>query len=899
MVRIRLREDTVATIDDVITWARTLPAWQGDVVRRLLVAGERPLTAQDYSEILAFAKAELKLAAPPENAKPVPPAAGKFSGAPATTVAVKLLSITDVRNVNIIKSGQTQPFAENGVTVVYGNNGSGKSGYSRILKLACHARDKEERILSDVFSAASAGTPRATLQIKQDANPKDILWSQGTPADPVLTNITVFDGRCARVITDDRNEISYLPYGGEVFQKTAEIVLKVRNELEAEITQLVPIQDSAVMPKTPSALFVESLSENTKDEAIDAATSWTPQDELELSNQVELARTSDSIKATEEVTRLDKIKRRVSDTLATATGLARECAALTNEAIENALAELNAAQLAHATAVEERKAPEPLPGVASTNQWEILYRAAKKYSEEIAYPGEPFPKTTDAVCVLCQQPLSEEAVARFARFKKFMEDATSAVLAAKRSALESIRKKMEPLVPLAGAALESICDEITALDVTAAESLRVFHEGVSARKVAGLALLKEGESPDKVAFLPPWPASSDATLREVIQKLTRSVTDITNAAKPEEYQKLIANVAELKSRKALSLRKGDVRVFVVTARRNADLGRAAASLRTQEITRQGTTVIRKNLTPELITAFNAELIALGATRVPISVKPSGASGETAHEMLLKGANPPGKTRTSQILSEGEARVIAIAGFLAELKLAPHANGIVLDDPVSSLDHVFTGKIAARLALEGLKRQVIIFTHNIAFLVELEDARTALAKAGTPVALAVHTLRRDGKSAGITTDGAPWYALKVTQRTQYLMERAAKIKPLYQSNPLEYNEKAAHLYGLLREAWESCVEDDLFYNVVCRYRNSVQTLKLIQVMIEDPDIHQIDLQMSKASTWMTGHDKSKALSDDRPSPDELLNDIEALRAFSKKLIDRRKETEKRRKEQLKV
>ena len=54
---------------------------------------------------------------------------------------------------------------------------------------------------------------------------------------------------------------------------------------------------------------------------------------------------------------------------------------------------------------------------------------------------------------------------------------------------------------------------------------------------------------------------------------------------------------------------------------------------------------------------------------------------------------------------------------------------MLDDPVSSLDHVFTGKIAARLAQEGLKRQVIIFTHNIAFLMELEDACEALAKAG--------------------------------------------------------------------------------------------------------------------------------------------------------------------------
>jgi len=32
--------------------------------------------------------------------------------------------------------------------------------------------------------------------------------------------------------------------------------------------------------------------------------------------------------------------------------------------------------------------------------------------------------------------------------------------------------------------------------------------------------------------------------------------------------------------------------------------------------------------------------------------------------------------------------------------------------------------------------------------------------------------------------------------------------------------------------------------------------------------------------MTGHDKSKALHQDRPAPDELLNDIMALREFSK-------------------
>ncbi len=98
----------------------------------------------------------------------------------------------------------------------------------------------------------------------------------------------------------------------------------------------------------------------------------------------------------------------------------------------------------------ERQTPEPLSGVVSTNQWEILYNAAKRYSEEVAYPGEPFPKTTDALCVLCQQPLGLDAIARFQRFKKYMEDATNTVLAAKRAALISLRHQVEALSAIVG-----------------------------------------------------------------------------------------------------------------------------------------------------------------------------------------------------------------------------------------------------------------------------------------------------------------------------------------------------------------------------------------------------------------------------------------------------------------
>lgn len=198
----------MATIDDIISWASGLPAWQGDAVRRLLVAGEQSLSAQDEDEIITFAKAALSLAPPPTHITPAPPAPGIFSGTPATAIAVQLLSIDDVQHVNIIESGKTLPFAETGVTVIYGSNGSGKSGYARILKLACNARDKEECILPNVFKTVAGGNPTTTLKIKQDGRAKAVVWTQGQATDPILTNITVFD---AAARASSRTSVTRLP----------------------------------------------------------------------------------------------------------------------------------------------------------------------------------------------------------------------------------------------------------------------------------------------------------------------------------------------------------------------------------------------------------------------------------------------------------------------------------------------------------------------------------------------------------------------------------------------------------------------------------------------------------------------------------------------------------------
>ena len=57
--------------------------------------------------------------------------------------------------------------------------------------------------------------------------------------------------------------------------------------------------------------------------------------------------------------------------------------------------------------------------------WRTLWEAARRYSTEIAYPAAPFPPTDpETLCVLCQQPLSAEAIHRMKRFEDFIQDDT-------------------------------------------------------------------------------------------------------------------------------------------------------------------------------------------------------------------------------------------------------------------------------------------------------------------------------------------------------------------------------------------------------------------------------------------------------------------------------------------
>jgi wobble nucleotide-excising tRNase len=95
----------------------------------------------------------------------------------------------------------------------------------------------------------------------------------------------------------------------------------------------------------------------------------------------------------------------------------------------------------------------------------------------------------------------------------------------------------------------------------------------------------------------------------------------------------------------------------------------------------------------------------------------GAEGVLYHKLILTRA--PG-VELPKVVSEGEQRCLSIVAFFAELSTADDPSGIVFDDPVSSLDYKWREGVARRLVEQAKTRQVIVFTHDVVFLLLLKQ-----------------------------------------------------------------------------------------------------------------------------------------------------------------------------------
>jgi len=550
----------MSALDSIIKWAEEdLLEWQSDAVRRLLLQEE--LSEEDKDDLLRMIKERhgIKDDVHPVP-KPKPLKKGDVSGSPQTTEKVILKDLHDLKNVNAIPDGSGLPFGHSGLTVIYGENASGKSGYARVLKKACNARDTKEKLLPNVYGKKGTGPAQACIKYSKEGKDADITWKDGEKVEQsVLSSICVFDSKCARVIVDENNETTYLPYGAAVFEEMVGLYKKLRKTLEAEKPKPEKLEYEDIPASTKAGKFISELTHETKDDAIKTASKWEEKDEESLASLKAQIAKIEADSPEKQAQRLRNLKGRIITLADTIKGIDTTISEDKAEGVKQKIGKLVDAEKALSIASQKSLSGEPLPG-AGEKVWQNLYNAARDYSTQVVYPGREFPVTEEgSLCILCMQKLEIDARARMLRFKDFMERATKKDVDNAVAALEGVVKELETLKFPAAETYKDIMDEYREKKANIVDQVEAYVPGMEARTKEIIQAAKGKKTDVEFRSLKPSPEQG---LRGLALKLEEEAKEIEKAGKPDEYEQKKNQKAELEARKLFSSRQKKVLGYV-------------------------------------------------------------------------------------------------------------------------------------------------------------------------------------------------------------------------------------------------------------------------------------------------------------------------------------------------
>ena len=423
------------TFDDLLVWSDKLPDWQRDVLRRVLVSN---LTEFDITELASIAKSTNGPSVP-GTPLPVPAKAEHVRASGASTPPVALLCLRDITYVNALASGPIT-FGPDGLTVVYGDNASGKSGLARILKKAGRARNPGRRILPSIFDPEPGKPASANIDFRTGATERSFAWLDGAATDDELSRINVFDASCATIQVETSNELTYVPEILQIFQDLAEGCRAVGTQLKTEkdVLEKARAREIGILslrPHTVAGILVANISPETNLTDIDTICNVSDEDRDRLTTLTR-ALQADLLEAR---------GRRLRDLGALTSNLQHALSEAALEKFETHLSHANAAGEAAKTATQVFAANSALSGLGAA-AWKQLWESARRYSETLAYPTDPFPVIReDALCVLCQQPIVVSAASRLRSFEQFVQDDVQQRAQKALAELQTARTQLEVL----------------------------------------------------------------------------------------------------------------------------------------------------------------------------------------------------------------------------------------------------------------------------------------------------------------------------------------------------------------------------------------------------------------------------------------------------------------------
>jgi hypothetical protein len=610
-------------------WANDQDGWPRAIVGDVLKNRVQP-SDLDIDRYLKLLLSEKRLS--DEPFQPVPKIEEKqLDGNPLEAVSVDSIKVED--GVNALKPGAQIDFAS-GVTVIFGENGSGKSGFVRVLKRAAGVRTAEE-ILHNV--RAEKRPPSGSFTVTVGTTGRTIQWKNEFGIAP-LNRVSIFDARGARLHVEDDLTYVYTPGELTLFPFVQNAVERVRTALEAAINARTP------GPNTILASFDRSCSIYAVIETLGAAT-----DLEEVRNYAVLP---ENIDATIESLKIevDALK---SSNIQNELKRSRDRAAVV-KALKTAIETTRAFDIVtYASHVQARdqasqrrdeagsKAFEGLgiPGVLS-QEWRQFIQAGEEYLKKNIAKTYP---DTDKPCAYCQQPLTVKAVELVKKYRDFSNNEIKAALDA---AERQLRDYVAPVVDLEVGTLQQqlaaetnggpdVLNPLTAV----VEQMKKLNLSVAAR--AAIDWQDKGPS---LAGAETIVSGEETRLTELIAALQKSVDERQAALKAKQSE-----LTELQGKKTANILLSQIEKRVSDAKW---AGRATIVKNNLTGVLRSLTEAAKEASEELLNKdfgrrFEDECKALRAPNVTLNFP--GRQGQVTRRKLVASYKP------NQVLSEGEQK----------------------------------------------------------------------------------------------------------------------------------------------------------------------------------------------------------------------------------------------------
>ncbi len=788
-----------------------------------------------------------------------------FKSIPKTNISeehdqvVYLKDVINLKHVNALPSDQKLAFGKS-LTLIYGENGSGKSGYSRLLSSACFSRG-DKSILPNLRESKTSKSTKASADFRLTIGEeqKTINYKEDEKYD-ILQRFSVFDSSSVQIHINSTSNVTITP----IQLKAFEYVIEAFNDLEKKLNH----EKTFRMTQNPTVGRFESESVVTK-----FCSELDHKITLEQINQWNYSASDVERTAViqEELKSLRKLdveskKKQLSLEVKEVEELVEKLGIINSilnlDYITTSISYIN--EINQKTDLSKRigesSFKDELFLATGSEEWKSLISAAKILLDNEKKLNPQFALTK---CPLCKQGLRNEELSLFERYWVFLEGKSLNELKIAKENLEKHKQLLGKIefprfnVDSPGARIIKEIDE---------EYFNHLKEQIENSFVINENIKEKTERLE----VSDYPRIAPLFIEKLITMISEIKKQIELLGNPElEIKKLEEELILLTHCKIYTQIKEEVIEYVKNQSWLNSCERITFPRR--QITTKQRELFDQIVTEEYRRKFAEECEVLDCN-FGISVTTRGTSGSTVKELRL---NISADHKMGKILSEGEQRVCALADFLTEISLDKRNSGIIFDDPVTSLDHVRKRQIAHRLVIEAARRQVIILTHDKVFLSYLADISSEL-----DTSYEAHWIQRVGNRPGkISLNSSPKLSTLavIIQEVDRLIVEAGLLDDQHQ----QQQQKLIDSFSLLRSGCEALIEQVLFNKTIQRHDDYIRVSNLNEVPWDEMNAGKIVDMHGQLSRFIDAHNRSDTMREEPIT-------IEIVKSFRKKFFEIRDE-----------